>query len=208
MPPVGKAHALQHLRGAPLPLARAHAGVDEGQFHVFLRVQPGKKLRVLEDKADLFPAQIRQIQFVQFLDALAVEYVFALGGHVQAADDVHQRALAAARGAKHGQILAALDIQVDAAQDGHVLVGEAVALADALHVEEFFCHTLTAYMPPGKPPPPSLPPPPPKLLISGISPPKSMLPPLGISPPGIPPPPPKRLESRPPPALVCVSSRT
>ena len=198
-----RAHALQHLRGAPLPLARAHAGVDEGQFHVLLRVQPGKELRVLKDEADLFSAQPRQIQFVQFLHALAVEDVFALGGHVQTADDVHQRALAAARGAKHGQILAALDIQVDAAQDGHVLVGEAIALANAAHAEKFLCHMPTAYMPPGKPPP--MPPPPPKLSKSGASPPEKSLPP---PPEGMLPPPPSKLESNPPAESACVSSTT
>ena len=79
-----------------------------------------------------------------------MEDVFALGGHVQTADDVHQRAFAAARGAEYGEVFPLPDVQVYAAQDGHVLVGEVVALADALHVEKLFSHALTTYMPPGK----------------------------------------------------------
>jgi len=158
---VGKPDEREHLPRAPLALLRPDARVDQRQLDVLLRVEPREKLRVLEHEADLAAADARELELVEVLDAVAVERVLALGRLVEAADDVHERRFAASRGAEHRQVLAPLNVQVDAPEHDRVLVAHFVDLCDAAHAKEFSVHRAT-YMPPGIMPPPV---PPPKLSM-------------------------------------------
>jgi hypothetical protein len=79
------------------------------------------------------------------------EPVAAAGGTIEAAQDVHQGRLAGAGGADDGQELAALDLQVDAAQGGHRHVPGAIYLYQSLEPDH---HQSPPGGPPiGKPPP-------------------------------------------------------
>ncbi len=51
----------------------------------------GEQVEGLEDESDFLVADAREFVVVEFADELAVEPVFALGGRVEAADQVHQR---------------------------------------------------------------------------------------------------------------------
>src|SRR5262249_54578972 len=70
-------------------------------------------------------------------DLLAVQPVAAGGGAVQAAQDVHQRGLARARGAHEGDHLAAVDAQGDALEHRHVDLPQVVRLADVVQLDQF-----------------------------------------------------------------------
>src|SRR5205823_3881305 len=68
-------------------------------------------------------------------DVLAVEPVAARGGPVQAAEGVHQRALARAGGAHQGDHLAARDPQGHALQDRQVHLAQLVGLVDIFELD-------------------------------------------------------------------------
>ena len=138
-----EAHAHEHLLRAAAALLWRHAGVDERQFHVFHRVQPGKQLELLEDETDFLAADVRELLLVEVANHAPMQDVFAGGGRIEAADDVHERRLSAARRAEDGEELALLNIQVDAPQDRGELVAHPVLLDDAAHGEEcVFWHLL------------------------------------------------------------------
>ena len=99
------------------------AVVDERQLDVVQRGGAGQQVEGLEDEADLLVADAGELVVVELADQLAVEPVVALGGRVEAADEVHQRGLAGAGGAHDGDVLIVLDAQGDAAQGLHLLLG-------------------------------------------------------------------------------------
>ena len=106
-----KADALKHGLCAAAALAGRHTGVYQRQLDVFERSKPGQQLRVLEYEADLLPAQACQFNLAQAAHGAAVQHVFAGRGRIQTAYYVHQRRLAAARGAKYRQVFARLYAQ-------------------------------------------------------------------------------------------------
>ena len=102
--------------------AAGRAVIDQRQLDVVQRGGARQQVEGLEDEADLLVADARQLVVVQLADQLAVEPVAALGGRVQAADQVHQRGLAGAGRAHDGHVLVVLDAQGDAAQRLHLLL--------------------------------------------------------------------------------------
>jgi hypothetical protein len=50
--PSGQAHDVEGVEGAPAPLRRTHAGVDERELDVPPRRQIGEQVELLEDEAD------------------------------------------------------------------------------------------------------------------------------------------------------------
>src|SRR5947207_1567210 len=74
----------------------AHAGVDQRHLDVVQGAGPGDEVERLEDEPDLDVADRRQLVVVQVPDVHPVQQVEARCGQVEAADDVHQRALARA----------------------------------------------------------------------------------------------------------------
>src|SRR5262249_54577719 len=93
-----------------------------------------------------------------------VEQVRAAAGQVQAAEDVHQRALARARGAHDGHIFATPHRQRHAAQGGDCDRAQLVGLLHPIQGDDRSGHGAPPplkVLPPGRPPPPCRPPPPP-----------------------------------------------
>src|SRR5262249_44134053 len=78
----------------------------------------------------------RQLVVVHLTHLLAVQQVAALARRVQAPDEVHQRRLARARGAHDGDVLAALDADVHAAQRVDRLRSHHVAFPEVLGFDE------------------------------------------------------------------------
>ena len=72
----------------------------------------GQQVEGLKDEADLFVADARQLVVRHVADQVAIEVVEALGGRVEAADEVHQRRFAGAGGTHDGDIFAAPDLDV------------------------------------------------------------------------------------------------
>ena len=129
-----EADALERLGGAPAALGARHPRVDHRQLDVLERGGARQQMEGLEHEPDLAVADAGELVLRGVLDRLLVEAIGAGAGRVEAADQVHQRRLAAARGAHDGEVLALLDVEVDAGEraDGlrphHVGLGEAAQL--------------------------------------------------------------------------------
>ncbi len=105
--------------GRPGRLARvAPPGIEQRQLHVLQRVEPGQQVEGLEDEADAAVADLGQVPRRHARDVLAGQQVAPPVRAVQAAEDVHQGALARTRGAGDGDHLPFLDGQGNVVQ-GH-----------------------------------------------------------------------------------------
>src|SRR5262249_50434289 len=98
--------------GAPL----APAAIEQRQLDVAERAGALQQHILLKHETDLLVADRREPAVAQAADIHAVEQVAALGGLVEAADDIHQRTLAAARRPHNRHYLALRDRERDAAQ--------------------------------------------------------------------------------------------
>ena len=152
--PVAQSHRLQGSDGALVALLigqRLVAVVQQRQQHVLDRRQAGQQVVGLEDKADLPVADAGQLVLAQVAHVLSVQHVGAAGGPVQAAQDVHQRGLARARGAHDGQELAPFHSQVHPPQrvDGHVT--HAVDFGQFFDFNQVLSHSITPSFPGSRP---------------------------------------------------------
>lgn len=93
---VAQAHLLQHGAGAAVALGAGDARIHQRHLHVFQQVQPGQQIVLLEDKAQHLIPDGGQLVAVHPAHVPAVEAVGAVGGHIQAADDVHAGGFAGA----------------------------------------------------------------------------------------------------------------
>src|SRR5690606_6266670 len=126
-------------------LAGGNTGVVHGEFNVLEHGHLRKKVERLEDEPDLAVAKAREFGVVEFVDLVAVEFVHAGGGTVQAPDDVHHRGLAGAGGAHDGGVIVLRDFEVNAAQGMNQSRAEPVSLADVLDADD------QELLPPGRP---------------------------------------------------------
>ena len=121
---------LEDCLGAGDALGGGGAVVDEGQLDVVQRGGAGEQVEGLEDEADFLVADAGELVVVERGDVVAVEPVVALGGRVEAADEVHQRGFAGAGGAHDGDVLVVADAEVDAAEGVDLLVAHLVGLPE------------------------------------------------------------------------------
>src|SRR5436189_123775 len=73
-------------------------------------------------------ANLRQCIIRQTADVLAAKDVLAARRLIEAAEDVHERALSAAAGAHDGGVFAFDQLQVDRSQRGHFNIGSGLAI--------------------------------------------------------------------------------
>src|SRR5215472_17487804 len=138
--------------------------IDQRQLHVVQGGAAGDEVEALEHKTDLAVADLGQLPGVERRDVHPVEQVPAAAGQVQAAEDVHQRALARARRAHDGHVFAALHRQRDAGQRRDLDRAQPVGLLHPIQGDDRSGHGAPPppKVPPlGRPPPPCSPPPPP-----------------------------------------------
>ena len=116
-----------------------------------MRAGPGKEVEALEDEAEPAVADAGQRVAVERRHVLPVEQVAPGGGPVEAAEDVHQRGLAAPRRTPDGHELAGGDLQAHAAERAHLHVPHVEDLGDVLDRDERSghrqCPTRTAAAP-------------------------------------------------------------
>src|SRR5690606_16143223 len=134
--------AREQLARALVPVLQLHARVHGGHLDVL----GGRVLRdevvALEHEAEGLAPEVRQLVAVEVRDVASLEQVLAGGGPVEAAEDVHQRRLARARGAHDGHELARVDLQVDAVQHLRGKVAIEVRLGDALQFNDGNCRVV------------------------------------------------------------------
>ena len=92
--PVAQLHGLERFLCALEPGIGRRPVVDERQLDVVERGGPRQQVEGLEDEADFLVADVGQLVVGKLADQPAVQPVAALGGRVQAADEVHQRGFA------------------------------------------------------------------------------------------------------------------
>ena len=103
-------------------VGRVHRpGGDVGdQRHVLPGRQAGNQIVELKHEADVLAAVAGERGVVEFGELLPAVEHRAAGGHVEPAQDIEQRALAAAGRAQQHDELAGVQIEVDAAERVHV----------------------------------------------------------------------------------------
>ena len=87
-------------------------------------------MELLENKAQFFVAQVGEFVVVEMFDRRAIELVAATGGPIQAADDVHGRALSGAGCTHHRDIVTAVHLEGEAVEGSDLRIACAVDLAD------------------------------------------------------------------------------
>ncbi len=92
-----------------MPLRPGNTGIDQRHFHIFQKVQLGQKVVLLEDEPQLFVADGGQLVAGHLPYIPAVQPVGPIGGHIQAADDVHAGGFARAGLPHDGHKLAPVD---------------------------------------------------------------------------------------------------
>ena len=122
--------------GALNAFVRGRAAIDQGQLHVVQSRGAREQIERLKYEADFFIADAREFVVIEFADQIAVEPVTALGRRVEAADQVHERGLAGARGTHDGNIFAAIDAQVHSAQRVHLLCSHLVGFPEILSADD------------------------------------------------------------------------
>jgi len=121
----------QRLARAAPALLVLDPGVDQRQLDVVERVGARQQVEGLEHEADLVVAHPRQLVVSLLGDLLVLEPVRAAGRGIEAADDVHERRFARARGAHDGHVFVGVDLEVDAVQGMDLLRSH---LIDAVEV--------------------------------------------------------------------------
>ena len=121
-----QAHEAQRL------LRRHRRGGDvRDQLHVLARRETGDEVVELEHEPDVLAAVAGQLAFVRGGEIVVEEVDLPAGGRVEAAQDVEQRGLAAARRAQDHDELAPAEIQVHGAQRVHFDLAHAIDLGEA-----------------------------------------------------------------------------
>jgi hypothetical protein len=130
-------HAVAEADELERLLRRHRRGGDLGDDrHVFARGQARDQVVELEHEADVVAAEARQLAVAGLGQVLAVVPDVAVRGHVETAQDVQERGLAAAGRAEQHHELAGIQIEIDAAQGVDLDLAHAIHLGDAARAED------------------------------------------------------------------------
>ena len=128
-----EAHLVDHLLHALLALGGGHAALEQqGKLDVLEDVEHRDEVEGLEDEAQRAQAQLGELLVGECARRLARDLHGALGGDVDAADEVQQGGLARARGARDRRELTLVDGEIDAMEGAHAQLAERVLLDDVL----------------------------------------------------------------------------
>ena len=112
--PVGHTHLLEGLLDARPAVRRGKPAVREGKLDVLVHAQVADQVERLEDEPDLAVADPRALGGRQALHEALIQEVGPVRRRVEEPEDREERRLPAARGPGDGDILALLDLKVDA----------------------------------------------------------------------------------------------
>lgn len=121
---IGDAEQIEQIHGAGGRLFAGAPGYHHRQGDVLLNTHPFQEVEELEDDTDVTAAHDRQLILGEAVDGFAVDRDRAIGGRLEAGNEVEQRGLPAARRPHHGDELPARDLHVEAPEsaDGDLLV--------------------------------------------------------------------------------------
>jgi hypothetical protein len=123
--------AVGEFDGALTPLAGRDSEVEHRHFQIFDNRELLNEIEILKNKTDASTADFAEAVIVEKTGVGIAKYVRPAGGLIETTEDVHQRAFARAAGAHDGGEFAALKVQGDLAEGGHLHIcsGLAVDLA-------------------------------------------------------------------------------
>jgi hypothetical protein len=135
---VGQAQTGKQRFGPYLARLRGLAGIHGGDFDVAQGIQRADQVIALKHEPERLTAQPSQFVGREHGDVLAGEPILPGCGPIQAAQDVHERGLARARGAHEGHKLAGGNGQRNAAQHfhGRAAVLSAIGFADIAQFDQ------------------------------------------------------------------------
>src|SRR5258707_1312862 len=133
---IAQADAGERFGGAIAAISRGDALVEHGQLHVLDGAGAREQVEALEDEADLLAAQPRALIAREAADVAAVEEIGAARRPIEAADQVHEGALAGAGRAHHRHELALADGERDAAQSAYLDVAHHVHFLEVARLDD------------------------------------------------------------------------
>ena len=128
---IGEAKGGQKLLRTAPPFRCRGAGVHRRDFDVFDRSRGSDQVVALENESEGVAPKAGQLVGRQRRHVDALERIAAAGRPVETAEDVHQRRLARARRAHHGDELAGVDGERDAVQNLDRDVAGVVSLGES-----------------------------------------------------------------------------
>src|SRR5688572_14224758 len=134
---VAEPHPLERFPRTAVPLGSADARIDERHLDVSQRALPRQQGKCLEHEADLAIPDFRQLKLRQLRNGAPAKPVASCVGRVEAAEQVHQGGLAAARGAHDRYILTAVHDQIDPAQSVNRRISHRVMAAETFGADHF-----------------------------------------------------------------------
>ena len=106
---VGQPHRVEFRPSLAPSFARGGAVIEEREFHVLQRADPGQEIEPLEHEPDLSIADARQRLLGEMGNVVLVEEIAPGRQGVEASEEVHEGGLARARRSHHRHKLADLD---------------------------------------------------------------------------------------------------
>ncbi len=113
-------------------LVRRSAVINQRQLDVVERGGARQQIESLKDEADLFVADGGEIVIVELADQPARQPVFPARRSIEATDQIHKRGFSRAGWSHDGDIFAAADLEIDAAQGVYQLRTHGVILGQSL----------------------------------------------------------------------------
>ena len=133
---MAKADTLQEIARSLTSFAPRELVFDHRQLHVFERGQHGQEIEALEHETDPLQAQLRAPSLIHRGHIFAEHVQRAAGGHVDAAEQIEQRRLAAPARAHQGHKLAGRDGKIDVVHRVHRLGADLVLFAHAFRAND------------------------------------------------------------------------
>ena len=118
------------------PFGCAHVAIGKREFDVFIDRETADQIECLEDKTDFAVANARAFGGRDLRDILAVHEIFSTGGRIEQAEQRKQGGLAAAGRAGDGNVVAAVDCEIDIRQRVRFDIFGAEDFCDAFHFDE------------------------------------------------------------------------
>src|SRR5690606_2472753 len=131
---------LERVERAPAALLRGILAVEQRQLDIVDDSQIRDQMKRLEDEAELAIANRRKAPVRKAAHVLAAEQDRAFGRPIDEAEEVQQRALAAARRPHHGDELTGLDRDADVLQRNGFHAVRAVDLVDVRESDDRLGH--------------------------------------------------------------------
>ena len=133
---ISQTDQLQRIHGPLGSFLFADLRIECRKLDILQRSCAREKIESLKDETNFPVAYGGEFLLAEFGNFGALEHVAAAGRLVQAAENIHERGLAAAAGSHDRDELAALDGDADSAQSMHASFTQIVILVDVLHAND------------------------------------------------------------------------